>query len=102
MMADHGRRYGEKESWPIPLWNGILEPRHRKKIGPAIWEFLWCIDRVTRDENGEGIVLGGAPVTVGKMARELGEHPNSARSHLDDLEKERYIVRTRTPYGYTI
>src|SRR5205085_5678949 len=88
----HGRKYGEKESRPIPFWNGGLEPRHRKKIGPAIWEFLWCIDRVTKEKDGEGIVLGGTPITAEKVGHDLGEHPNSARAHLDRLEKGRYIL----------
>ena len=39
------RKYGKNRSYPIPVWNGILE--HCKKIGPAIWVFLWCLDRIT-------------------------------------------------------
>lgn len=96
----HGRKYGEKDSHPIPLWNGILD--HCQRIGPALWEFIWLLDKVTEDRDGLGIVLGGVPVKAEQIANDLREHLNSARAHLSTLERECYIVRTRTPYGQVI
>jgi hypothetical protein len=99
-LTSHGRKYGEKESRPIPVWNGVLE--HCSRIACAIWVFLWCIDKVTEEREGSGIVFGGAPVKMSKIAAdlEIGEH--SVRRHFDQLEHERYIRRRRTPYGFVI
>jgi hypothetical protein len=92
--------YGEKESRPIPVWNGILE--HSGRIACAIWVFLWCLDKVTRESEGVGTVLGGSPVKIPRIAAdlEMGEH--SVRRHCDLLEKGGYIRRRRTPYGFVI
>jgi hypothetical protein len=100
-MSSHGRKYGEKASHVIPVWNGILE--HREKIGSAIWEFLWCVDRVTVEKNGVGFVLGGQPVKIKRISDEVpGSDIETVRLHLESLEREKYIRRLRTPYGYKI
>lgn len=96
----HGRKYGEKESRPIPVWNGILE--HCGRIDHAIWEFLWCIDKVTEERDGIGVVLGGAPVKIPKIAADLRQDEKTIRLHLATLEKHGYIQRTRTPYGFVV
>lgn len=80
---------------------------HRKRLGLAIYEFIWCIDKVTKEipESGgkqDGIVLGGAPVKVGQIAKDLGEDARVARRNLVSLAGEGYITRTRTPYGFSI
>ena len=99
--ARHSRRYGTKPSYPLPIWNGLLE--HRKKIGPAIWEFLWLIDKITiEDAGGIGWVLGKAPVKAERVAKDLDEHPNTARTNLEALESCGYITRKRTPHGHVI
>src|SRR5258708_1749944 len=98
---DHGRKYGGKPSHVIPLWNGILE--HREKIGPALWEFVWCLAKITReDEHGIGGCLGGAPIDAKRIARDLKEHPNTTYENLIRLANDAYIIRKRTPRGYAI
>jgi hypothetical protein len=100
-VTDHGRKYGEQESRPIPLWNGVFE--HYGRIGDAIWEFAWCIDKITEERDGVGLVLGGAPVKIGTIVRALkGSRRESVRRHMMELEAERYIRRRRTPYGSVI
>lgn len=100
-MTNHGRKYGEKDSHPIPLWNGVFE--HYGRIGDAIWEFAWCIDKITEERDGVGLVLGGAPVKIGSIVRDLrGSRKESVRRHMSELEAERYIRRRRTPYGCVI
>ncbi len=100
-MTDHGRKFGAKDSHPIPLWNGIFE--HFCRIDSALWEFAWCIDRVTEEKRGVGIVLGGAPVKLEAIAADLnGSRKETIRMHLRSLEKEGYIRRRRTPYGHVI
>ena len=96
----HDRKYQGKKSYPLPLWNGILD--HCEKIGPALWEFVWLLDKITREKDGKGIVLGGAPVKIDRIARELGRSDHTVRRNLDRLQAGKYIERTRTPYGLTI
>lgn len=97
----HGRKYGEKESRPIPLWNGIFD--HYSYIGDAIWEFVWCIDRVTKERGSVGLVFGGAPVKLSSIIQDLkGSNRETVRRHMDLLEKANYIRRRRTPYGCLI
>jgi hypothetical protein len=79
---------------------GLLD--HKPRMGPAIWEYLWFIDRVTKDEpDGKGkfngLVLGGQPVSAASIARDLNEHVNTAKMNIKALEVEGYIVRRRRP-----
>jgi hypothetical protein len=96
----NGRKYRDSDSRAMPVWNGILE--HRARIDDAIWVFLWCIDAVTKERNGEGIVYSGAPVKIAKIAKALDFNRRTVERHLKQLEAGRYITRTRTPYGYVI
>ena len=75
---------------------------HCERIGPALWEFVWIIDKITAESDGIGLVLGGAPVKIRQIAGDLNRGEHSVRRNLDRLEAERYIHRTRTPYGFTI
>ncbi len=93
------RRYRGEASRPIPIWNGILE--HQAKMGMAIWVYLWCLDRITHEQDGVGYVLGGAPVKVEKIAGELDRSPRALRRDLRTL-RSRYLQLRRTPYGYVI
>jgi hypothetical protein len=101
-MTGHSRKYGDRPSHPIYVWNGLLEPKHRKKIDSAIWEFLWCLDRITKEKDGIGIVLGGRPVTYSEVATCFEVSVDSVRRHMDRLELYGYIERTLAPYGYVI
>jgi len=79
---------------------GLLE--HKPRMGAAVWEYLWFIDKVTKDEpdgNGKfnGLVLGGAPVSAATIANDLHEHLNTAKANIKLLEAEGYIVRQRRP-----
>jgi hypothetical protein len=95
----HGRKFGNRPSYVIPVWNGILE--HCQNIGPAIWEFLWCIDRITQeDENGIGWCLGKTPIDAKDVARDLKRHRNTTYKNLEGLTTKNYLVRVRTPRGY--
>jgi len=97
----HGRKYGNNDSHPIPLWNGVFE--HYDRIRAALWEFAWCIDRITEERAGVGIVLGGSPVKLRAIVDTIkGSDRETVRRHLDSLEKENYIRRRRTPYGHVI
>src|ERR1700684_707207 len=99
-MTPHGRTYGEKESHPLPIWNGVFE--HYGRIGDALWEFLWCIDAITKEKDGIGLVLGGSPVKLKRIVADLRADRETVRRHLKTLAIENYIRVTRTPYGQII
>lgn len=75
---------------------GLLTSKHRNRIGESLWEFLWLISHETRME---GKVLNGAPITFGRIAKELGESSRTARRNLARLEREGYIVKKRAGVG---
>ena len=31
----------------IDITNNLLDPKHRKAMGTAVWEFMWCLDKIT-------------------------------------------------------
>jgi hypothetical protein len=94
------RNHSGQRSYPIPVWNGILD--HRARIGPALWVFLWCLDRITEEELGVGFVLGGTVVAVDRIACELQDSDRTVRRHLQRLAKHGYIGLKRAPYGFII
>lgn len=90
------------KSWPIPIYSGLLTNGHRQKIGPAIWEFLWCIDKTTLERNNIGWVFNKKPVTFDKIAQELGESRRAAQEHIETLREHNYITTIRSSKGLTI
>ncbi|GIO13563.1 phage-like element PBSX protein XkdB [Cohnella xylanilytica] len=89
----------------IPVSSGLFE--HKDRIGPAIWEFLWCIDSITDeeiDEAGErwGIVHGGAPIKHERIASEIGTSERTVKRNMAILKAEHYITSIRVPYGEII
>jgi hypothetical protein len=91
--------------------SGLVGPAHHERIGPALWLFLWMIDKSTSvqaapdGETVEGLVLGGKPLSVAYIAEQVGESVRSIRYHLDRLAKHGYIRRILTPglaSGYAV
>jgi hypothetical protein len=74
---------------------GLLRDRkHRKRIGSALWEFLWMIEQERKPKDGEtpsGVICGGNPVPASRIAADLGTHVNNVLKNLARLEKENYI-----------
>lgn len=102
-MTDHRRKYGEKDSHPIPVWNGIFD--HQERIGIALWTFLWLIDRIPKDaeQNSVGKVLGGKPVKIREIQESIkGATYQMVRDQLDLLAEHGYITKKRTAYGFVI
>jgi hypothetical protein len=95
------RRFRDgRRSYPIPVWNGILD--HHREIGPAIWVYLWCLDRITKENSGIGFVLGGIGISSERIARELHDSQRTVRRHLQRLAQKEYISLKRTPCGFAI
>ncbi|MEW4371794.1 hypothetical protein [Paenibacillus kandeliae] len=91
------------ESFAFPVFSGILQPKHQKKIGNAIWLFLWCISCTTKEEVVDGVVwgvvLGGKPISTSRLATEFETTAKTVSRWIDILEKGGYIQTTRAPYG---
>jgi hypothetical protein len=87
-----------------PIHEGVFS--HRKRIGSAFWEFALLINWVSKEQPdpdlpGEslGLVLGGKPIPLRKIADSLDESVEAAKEHLQRLEAEGYIVRERAVGG---
>ena len=90
------------DSFPIKIWNGILKDGHCQKIGNALWEFIWIIDKVTLEKDGIGHVLKGRPIKVEEMCKSLDRSYQAVYRHLKLLEKYGYINIKKAPYGIII
>jgi hypothetical protein len=89
----------KRESFPFTVWSGLITSEHRGRMGNAIWEFLWLVDKVTREEDGRGYVLGGKAITCAQMAGELGVSERAVRTALAKLRGQGYIECNRRPGG---
>lgn len=93
-------------SYPFPMYSGLLEPEHYKKIGSAIWLFLWCISSTTSEKEREGtvwgIVHGNKPWKLSELAEPFGATEKTVSRWLNTLESNGYIKVTRAPYGLII
>lgn len=92
-----------KDSYPFPMYSGLLEPEHYKKIGSAIWLFLWCVSSTTSEKEEEGtvwgIVLGNKPMKLSDISERFGVNDKTVSRWLDILEDHHYIRVTRAPRG---
>lgn len=110
-MAD---RDNERPSYPVGIRNGLISPAHRKRIGSALWEFMWLVDHVTEEyetPKGEirGRVLGGALITAERIAGDFSDpaegirvSADTVRNHLVALDRAEYIICRRGTNGFHI
>jgi hypothetical protein len=84
----------------IEIKNDLLEPKHVKQMGTAVWLYMWLIDKLTSiREEGVGVVLGGRPVKYEEIARELGISQDTYTRWIEKLLEYPYIAAVRTPHG---
>ena len=87
----------------IEITNNLLDPKHRKKMGTAIWEFMWCLDKITKiDDDGLGWIYGGKPIQLKEIRAEIGITEPKISKNLNKLAKEGYLILLRTPHGLVI
>ena len=95
-----------KDSYSNPFYSGLLEPKHIHQIGSALWVFMWCICRTTREVKEDNIiwgkVLNGSPIKIRNFSKSLGIPFRSIERHLWRLEKYNYIELIRRQYGFEI
>lgn len=91
------------DSYPFPTYSGLLEPKHYKQIGSALWLFLWCVSSTTKDIERDGVawglVLGNKPIKISELVETFGVTDKTVRSWIKTLETNEYIKVTRAPYG---
>ncbi len=87
----------------IQISNGLLQGAHRKQMGEAVWEFMWCIDKITKvDDDGTGWVLGGKPINLKDLTQDMEVHATTVSRNLNKLQKFGYLGLVHTPYGIRI
>jgi hypothetical protein len=87
----------------IQISNGLLQSGHRKRMGEAVWEFMWCIDHVTKiDDDGLGWVLGGKPINLKDLTKDMEVHYTTVSRNIQKLVREAYIMVSYAPYGMII
>lgn len=92
-----------QKGFNIEVKNNLLEPKHKEKMGIAVWEFMWLLDKITSiQEGGLGIVLGGSPLNLKDIQEEIGGGLSTISENLNRLERENYINLKRVPYGLII
>lgn len=84
-----------RKTW-IKLKRGLLEPKHREKIGPAFWLYVYILDRADWEQ---GAVLEWKDPAV---ADELQMELTTVREHRRRLEAEGYIRVEQKQYGLKI
>ncbi|MHB8278717.1 MAG: hypothetical protein ACYDIA_13835 [Candidatus Humimicrobiaceae bacterium] len=89
-------------SYPIKIWSGLLSNGHTQKIENALWEFIWLVNKVTKEEEGIGYVLKGIPIKVDDICKDLKRNYQSVYRHLQQLKKNGYIDIKKAPYGLII
>lgn len=68
-----------------------------------MWEFMWCIDKITKiDDAGLGWVLGGKPINLKNLTADMGVHATTVSRNLNKLQKFGYLSLMHTPYGIRI
>ncbi len=93
----------DMKGFGIYVKNDLLDPKHIKGMGAAVWLYMWCIDKMTSiDEDGIGKILGGKPIKFEEVGDELGISIRTYRRWISILEKHEYINTKVAPYGLIV
>jgi hypothetical protein len=84
----------------FPLSPGLVDGKHRRNMGLAIWEFLWFIEHVTSDEADGGGKFGGVvdfgnPISASRIARDISSNVRSVQKNIQKLVATGYVIRRR-------
>jgi hypothetical protein len=71
----------------IGIQDGLIDPKHERAMGQAVWLFLWCI----RSQTQKNFVLGGMPLTYEEIERRSGFPARKIRRWLNILRRSNYV-----------
>ncbi|MCR4261111.1 MAG: hypothetical protein NUV96_02165 [Candidatus Colwellbacteria bacterium] len=86
----------------IEVSNDLLDPKHQRQMGEAVWLFMWFLDKITVVTQERGKVLGGKPIKFKDIETDLGISRSTYMRWLDTLKQAGYVTTVRTPYGNCI
>lgn len=87
----------------IEVTNNLLDPKHLKAIDTSLWEFLWCLDKITLiDETEIGWVYNKSPINLKDIEKEIGRSKVQISRNLNRLEKNKYLILIHTQRGIII
>jgi hypothetical protein len=72
----------------VEIARGLLEPKHREALGPAIFLYLWLLS--TKPYKSP-MAMGGRPIALWVMATACGSTDREIRRWLARLRKRGYI-----------
>jgi DnaA-like protein len=78
---------------------GLIDPKHRRSMGGAVWTYLWCLKHQT---GPDGLIYAGRPVTVAEIAASLAFTPRHTSRQLDRLVQRKYVTVERRPEGLVL
>lgn len=90
------------DSFPLRIWSGLFREKHWRAMGSAIWLFGMLLDKVTKEEKGKGLVLGGAPVSYMTFAKDIPFSKRQYQRYLEKLREAGYIHTQDTYRGLKI
>lgn len=102
MFLPQGKYMTTNESFPLRIWSGLFRKKHWRAMGSAIWLFGLLLDKVTKEENGKGYVLGGIPVSYRTFAKDIPFSKRQYQRYLDKLREAGYIHTHDTHHGLQI
>lgn len=77
--------------WPVGARGGLIDEKHRKAMGEAVFLFMWCLLRQTGQKDGWGVVLYGKPVTYDFIFSETGFALRTLQRWMATLISEKYL-----------
>ena len=90
----------------FPVTSGLFDSAHFEKIGPALWLYLWLIDKTTSDEEIDGVryglVLYGQPISPSLVTASYGLPRRTYQNQIRQLADAGYVHLQRTGHGYII
>ena len=81
---------------------GLIDEKHYRKMGNAIWLFMWCVHRQTSVHEGRGIVMRGQAITYELIHAETGYAIETIRTWMKILKKWRYVSTKFCGNGFQI
>jgi len=84
--------------WYFPIFEGLISAKHRDRMGPAIWLYLWLLSRAWVARDG-----GTLKYNHEQTAVDLGCTSRTVKSWFKTLQEHEYIeTRARNPYDLDV